>query len=174
MVYEASRADATGSDEGIRTDRVCSGPGVVPWVRVTWDEARNACMTAGMDLCPEAIWQAACNGPASADFPYGTAYVAGQCRGSRDPQYGCDVGGTCEAAPTGSLPTCTSASGLFDASGNVREWVLQGEECCRYVRGGSFRDDGDDLRCSNTIPDTHQIPSGSRLADVGFRCCAAQ
>ena len=165
--YEASRPDATETEQGTRTDQVCSRAGVQPWVRATWEEARAACATAGMDLCAGPTWEAACVGNGRTDFPYGQSYVAGTCHDE------C-AGPDCVPQPSGSFPACASARGTMDMSGNVAEWVLEGngeDDCCRYIRGGSFRDRGDDLRCSNIANESHLVDAVSRRDDVGFRCC---
>jgi Putative metal-binding motif len=41
--YEASRADASDSRQGVVTQRACSRSGVLPWSHVTYDEALAAC-----------------------------------------------------------------------------------------------------------------------------------
>ena len=170
MKYEASRPDATSSSEGSQVDRACSRPGVKPWTNVTWQQAREACAAIGMDLCGGALWEQACQGAAASAFPYGATYSPGVCNDAANPTGGCS-GGACAPMTTGENPGCASASGAVDMSGNVREWTLDGANLSYTVRGGGFRDQHDDLSCSNVQPATHSLPTNSALDDVGFRCC---
>jgi hypothetical protein len=60
--YEASRPDATGTEQGIIGNRACSRAGVLPWTDLTYPEALAACQAAGMELCKLADWVATCQG----------------------------------------------------------------------------------------------------------------
>ncbi|MBI5532691.1 MAG: PQQ-binding-like beta-propeller repeat protein [Deltaproteobacteria bacterium] len=172
MKYEASRADATAQSEGAFSGKACSRAGVKPWTKVSFSEAQAACKAIGLDLCPGDVWEAACQGASSADFPYGTTYNPTSCNGNEHPVGGCG-NGLCTSMATGANAQCVSASGVFDASGNVREWTLDSNGTSRVVRGGGFRETGDDLRCSNASGATHTLLPDVKIDDVGFRCCGA-
>jgi len=174
MAYEASRLDATAESEGRLTRRPCSRPGVRPWVHATWGEARAACASLGMDLCSAAQWEEACRGGGGADYPYGSEAQPETCNGGGHPETGCSSG-RCRPVPTGGLPGCSSASGAFDMSGNVREWTgdaspVYGQLAC-LTRGGSYRTGGDALRCTFDDPPRTHVQVGLRSDDLGFRCC---
>ncbi|MCB9538538.1 MAG: SUMF1/EgtB/PvdO family nonheme iron enzyme [Myxococcales bacterium] len=177
--YEASRpgatADAAGvdprPDDGVVTRveaRACSRPGVLPWADVTWAEADAACAAAGARLCTGAEWAAACGGPDAEAFPYGAAYAAGVCNdGARDadPTTPADDDA---ALPTGALAGC-ARDGAFDLSGNLKEWVADGADGLRAVRGGGFESRvAGGLACGQV--DDLKVPDFRHPA-VGFRCC---
>jgi formylglycine-generating enzyme required for sulfatase activity len=62
--------------------------------------------------------------------------------------YGKNVGAT---TPVGRFPEGATPESLMDMAGNVWEWMenwFDEDEDARALRGGSWIDDGDDLRCS--------------------------
>lgn len=72
--------------------------------------------------------------------------------------------------PTGSLPNCRSTigTGVFDMSGNVKEWTLAHQPGENPIRGGASNNTGEGISC----------PLNFTLADdafffpnIGFRCC---
>ena len=99
--------------------------------------------------------------------------------------------GTAQIAPVGSLPAGVGAWGQFDLTGNMYEFVLDAEsslpadsesyltpcvDCAnttpslgRYVRGGSFLADVDELPVSDAL----WVPETSQGIDVGIRCARA-
>jgi hypothetical protein len=94
-----------------------------------------------------------------------STYVATTCNGhDRDPA-------TDATVTTGSLTSCfanESGGGVFDMSGNVKEWVLAHQAGQNPIRGGSFNNTATGISC----------PLNFTLADdtffftnVGFRCC---
>lgn len=150
--YEASRANATNASAGTGLTLACNTQNTVPWGNVTFEDARNACLDAGKRLCTKDEWLAACG---SEYFPYGSAFDTDAC-----------ATGLIESALTGSRSKCVSASGVFDMSGNLREWVEEG-----VLMGGSYNSQTLDLRCV-----AFSKPSGEALdytptAGDGFRCC---
>ncbi|MCU0660867.1 MAG: MopE-related protein [Myxococcota bacterium] len=164
--YEASRVDATGSGTGISTARSCSKEGVLPWSGATFDQARAACAAAGGQLCSQEEWLAACEGAApSTAYPYGDTYAASACNG-KDYQGDTDV-----PVATGSLASCLSEDGVFDLSGNLREWTLDPtdtDEVNHVVRGGSFNTPAIGLKCAFTMS---RADNDVVLPALGFRCC---
>jgi outer membrane protein assembly factor BamB len=177
MRYEASRSDASRDDEGVATDVVCSRGSVLPWTRVSYTEAAAACLTIGMDLCNASQWLLSCQGPNSSDFPYGGNQVAPDwCNGAANNIGGC-LSGFCAPMPTGENEMCRNQQGVYDASGNVREWIadpVPDQAQHFYVRGGSYQDDDSDLRCSSTYEARHVVTADTRSPDIGFRCCRSK
>ncbi len=168
--YEASRSDATASDQGSAVGAACSVAGVVPWTQVTWLEARASCEAAGARLCLGVEWDGGCRGAGRAIFPYGQTYDPQACNTLESPD-GCLMG-NCQVVATGSYPACVSEGGAFDMSGNVAEWVEDqrpfGEEAYD-VRGGSYLSSDDNtIRCRNA--NLSRAP-GFTNPDLGFRCC---
>ena len=138
--------------------------GVLPWAGLGWADAGNACQAAGKRLCEEDEWYSACSGPQGTVFPYGDSYEDHTCNGNAHGVY--------TAVPTGSMSSCEGGyPGLFDMSGNVREWinVCSGTKCSQA--GGSYSNQGLNadhfLQCGNY----HQIAPEIESAIMGFRCC---
>ena len=155
-----------------------------------WCDAAAFCQWAGKRLCgkigggtnPQSAsvdpdsseWYRACSRAGSRPFPYGADYDKKACVGADfnppdgfDPitDYPRDVGvaGGCQGGYTG----------LFDMSGNIREWedscnVTVGKDDKCYARGGAYRDSIALLSCS----DVAEYSRGVGAIMVGFRCCA--
>ncbi|MCA9685396.1 MAG: SUMF1/EgtB/PvdO family nonheme iron enzyme, partial [Myxococcales bacterium] len=117
---------------------------------------------------PDAEWYAACSAVDVQTFPYGDVYDPMACNGM-------DFGAGA-VVPVGSLATCEgSLVGLFDMSGNVREWVnscdgdpnvdVSLQQCQR--RGGSYASMTNSLDC----PGSSDANRSSRTGTTGIRCC---
>jgi hypothetical protein len=168
--YEASRPDASASSQGSQTARACSKPGVMPWSNLTYQEAVNACTAAGKRLCTAAEWNLACRGTSNNVYPYGGAYSASACNGL-DKAIGAP-------APTGSLAACQGGfSGIFDMSGNLREWTNDPRSDGSppdpdgyTVRGGAYDNTAPGLRCDFTFA---VMPPTFFFQNLGVRCCSS-
>ncbi|HET6334330.1 MAG TPA: MopE-related protein [Polyangiales bacterium] len=172
--YEASRPDSTGTSGGISSTRACSKSGARPWDHVTFAAATAACDASGLRLCTPAEWQAACEGTADRLYPYGISYVAATCNGTN---YDTMPGGAIDnnALATGAMNMCVSMDGLFDMSGNLKEWTndLQGTtgsppENIYVLRGGSYESPELGMTCQTTLS---RASASTVLPNVGFRCC---
>ncbi len=180
FAYEASRPGATADRPGLDPDpddevtvygeeKACSQPGVLPWADVTWAEAQTACQAVGARLCTAAEWLRACEaGVAGQAYPYGPRYSANQCNGGEydvDPQA---AGVQDGVLPTGDAAQCV-ARGVFDLSGNLKEWTDAIDGGLRPVRGGGFESNAPGgLTCQQT---GDLKPPGLRSPSLGFRCC---
>jgi hypothetical protein len=168
--YEASRPTASAADEGSQSNvRACSRAGVLPWSKVTYEQARQACQKAGMTLCTESEWAEACNGQSTTwAYPYDpSTYNASACNGAE--------AGFGQARPTGSLPDCASNGyAVEDLSGNLREWTstvvayTEDGKAIYALRGGSYTEMADGLRCDF---ESSALIEDAFTANVGFRCC---
>jgi hypothetical protein len=171
--YEASRPDATATSAGTREARACSKPGALPWTRVSFPAAQSACEAAGKRLCTGAEWRAACEGMARTPYPYGATYEPLTCNGAdRDAIPGGAVDHA--IAPTGALPMCRTSEGVWDMSGNVKEWTddLRGTvdgRAIHVVRGGSYESPERGLTCET---DLSRATVDTLLPTLGFRCCS--
>ncbi len=142
-----------------------SEPDVMPWDKVSWSGASAACAAAGKRLCEEDEWESACSGPPPGTvFPYGDTYEEHTCNTLAH--------GVLHNLPTGSMTGCEGGyQGLFDMSGNVREWinVCSGADC--RTAGGSYTNQGSwadhFMKCGNQ----HQVLSTLNVEFIGFRCC---
>ena len=161
--WEASRADANSASAGSSDDGPAeSRPQRLPWADVPWNLARSACRRADKELCTGIQWQAACRAESNAAYPYGRDYDADACNGRE--------GGEMQVMPTGSLNSCRVdvERGLFDMSGNLREWSADFQDNGqREVLGGSLLDDAPQLTCAAGV----LLDDGTREWNTGFRCC---
>jgi formylglycine-generating enzyme required for sulfatase activity len=65
----------------------------------------------------------------------------------------------------GAGPLSTSYWGTYDQGGNVTEWVETLSIGNRWLRGGSYHDDKNDLRSDAVLTAPHDI----ERPDIGFR-----
>jgi formylglycine-generating enzyme required for sulfatase activity len=170
---------------------VCKGTtcGNHPQVCVDWCDASAYCAGVGKRLCgkigggslsydaPDNValgqWFNACAfGSGLNTYPYGVNYSKDACNGYD--YWGSNS--TFATVPVGSLPRCQAPidspyRGVFDLSGNVKEW----EDCCSgsgqtatcRVRGGSSTNIRWDMTCEFGSNLSRDAPS----FDTGFRCC---
>lgn len=165
--FEASRPDATASDEGQVHSVACSVGGVLPWQLENFDRAdvtategaEQVCANAGKRLCTVDEWARACGGASGQAWPYGDEYVLGACNDSDD-----DHGGV---QPTGSYSTCATEEGVYDLAGNLGDLVESASG--NQIMGG------DEMSFTNHPPETEGCAgSGWEYGlsrQPGFRCC---
>jgi serine/threonine protein kinase len=132
------------------------GGKAVPRTNVGFVEAQRICESRGERLCSDAEWERACRGKGAASYPYGQIFDPIRCNAQHK---------SGEIVAAGSLVGCRSASGAYDMSGNVAEWVASG-----LVRGGSVAQGAQQVRCSAAARPPSPAKDGS--PQVGFRCCA--
>ncbi len=170
----------------------CSLPGVIPSGWLSWYRAKRACEAQGKKLCEPGEWSIACNQATSDVYPYGMVFVEGACN---DAWHSFKTGVE-HVLPTGSSEGCTSAGLLFDASGNLAEWLDErndeypdravfggfGYRCEQLTYGGTWLDCVDSLNDYMDITDALQCtvrnsrnetsaPDENVREDFGVRCC---
>ena len=201
--YEASRVDATATEEGRLETRACSrqsaaGP-VRPWSSVGYARAQAACAAAGMRLCRtrrmgdcssgtvfEDEWGVACSagvtcGAERQPYPYGCSYDAAICNGAdmaahagqRDRQPG-----PVPVVGGPRAPATAEPDRAFDLSGNLAEWT----EDCRTVLGDGTGRRAYTLR-GGSFSHVDQalrcdfmstvVAEDFAFPDTGFRCCSS-
>jgi sulfatase modifying factor 1 len=149
---------------------------------VTWGEARAYCHWLGLELPTEAQWERGAHGPGTAPriYPWGDAPAdCSRANVHQGPSL-CRPG----PVPVGTYrDTGASPEGLWDLSGNVAEWVLDGyaetpdpgalvdprgpeDAPLGTIRGGSYLEPTHRSRVHSRGP----APREGRSVTLGFRC----
>ncbi|OGR04083.1 MAG: hypothetical protein A2284_04615 [Deltaproteobacteria bacterium RIFOXYA12_FULL_61_11] len=82
--YEASRSDATPTNQGTASGGARSRPGVLPWyvdylTPAAHKTFEQACVAAGKRLCRGSEWLEACQGPEATTFTFGNTWDPSVC-----------------------------------------------------------------------------------------------
>lgn len=171
--------------------------GVTPTLVETWFAAAGLCAREGKRLCAPDEWEFACRGPE------GLSYSSTDDREGFGEEFGrrfCNTPGSEVAgldpdpeslAASGSFPNCSSSAGVYDLTGNAREWLggAGGERIGRFVFssvaspvecGGMSSElplvpaaDEFDVEAQAQIDSLMQNPEYATygLSGMGFRCC---
>jgi hypothetical protein len=122
---------------------------VVPQVNISFSDARNLCEQQGKRLCTAEEWQWACGGLEGFTYSYGWNFDKTACNtDARVPE------------ASGSRSHCIGKFGAMDMTGNVFEWVKNGDGSAAAM-GGPLS------KCQAVSPGE----SGGAKPQTGFRCC---
>lgn len=138
----------------------------IPLANVTYQEAINLCKKDNKRLCTEDEWEKACKGPEFLKFPYGNTWDGNVCN-TEDAQ-----GNDRSLSVSGKWPGCKSGYGVFDMSGNLREWTdtrFSATVKDIVVKGGSYTKPDWAVRCAVRYNMSPNIKDN----ETGFRCCSA-
>ncbi|MEQ1568335.1 MAG: bifunctional serine/threonine-protein kinase/formylglycine-generating enzyme family protein, partial [Myxococcota bacterium] len=115
-------------------------PGTPPKFEATLEEAERLCSESGKRLCSSSEWERACKGPRSLIYAYGDTYDSEFCGEGLKDFY-----------PSGANDKCKSEFGVFDMSGNYREWTATSKKPGRSIVKGGLRGSPDKgTRCAHT------------------------
>ena len=133
--------------------------GARPLNNISWQEARDSCLSVGKRLCTAAEWTAACKGPYNWKYPYGEKYIRRACA-TQDSTY----------KKSGEAGECRGWYAIYDMSGNLAEWTsTRAVENNRFfvVKGG-FWESGNTADCDMS---RYSYYPQNQHNQVGFRCC---
>ncbi len=130
-----------------------------PLLDVTQEQAAEKCESVGKRLCTTHEWEKACKGPQMYAYSYGDTFDQDFCGNGLDDTY-----------RAGTKDTCRSGWGVYDMSGNFREWTstLQaGSDNRVEVKGGVRAAPEKGTRCAFSKDERKSYADKS----IGFRCC---
>lgn len=132
--------------------------GVMPVGFVNWYMAYDSCRAAVKRLCSSDEWELACGGTNRSEYPYGNTYEITTCNTE-----------TTGPFPSGSLEECRSLFGVYDLSGNLREWTATRAKNDRHYQVyGGFWDNRGASKCIST---QYSFFPENKFIAIGFRCC---
>ncbi len=163
--------------------------GQVPMLVDSFFEAEQICSDLGARLCTNEEWALACAGQESGEFSsvddpgalparFGRRFcnTTGSAVNPVAASTGQDSAGV--LAESGSFPNCSSLTGVYDLTGNAREWLEErGDSTLQVGMRSSSSATAKDATCQEfeVLPAVSQIQDESDVryfeSGSGFRCC---
>ncbi len=133
---------------------------------VDYATAAATCSEQGKRLCTAMEWEKACKGPLNSIYGYDAQTGPAD---TYDQDF-CGDGLADRGYPSGSHEGCKSGYGVFDMSGNYREWTETtpgGKDGRRLVKGGLARSAIRGTRCAHAEDQSEGFSDDT----ISFRCC---
>ncbi|MEZ4323060.1 MAG: SUMF1/EgtB/PvdO family nonheme iron enzyme [Myxococcota bacterium] len=130
-----------------------------PTLELTQEQAAKECENVGKRLCTSAEWEKACKGPQMYAYSYGDTFDPDFCGNGLDETY-----------RSGNKAACKSGWGVYDMSGNFREWTSTAQVNTTNrveVKGGVRAAAEKGTRCAYSKDERVSYSDKS----IGFRCC---
>lgn len=144
-----------------------------PVVNVSWEDAYNYCKWAGFRLPTNVEWEKTARGEDGKFYPWGNNFELMRCNTSE-----AEIGSTVSVK---NYENGLSPYGIYNMTGNVKEWVDGGELQVyenkdgemmeteyKDLRGGSFSEPGEVFGL--TFLNISVAKSDYSSFDIGFRC----
>ncbi len=133
-----------------------------PVVGVSWHDADKYATWAGKMLPSSEQWEKAARGLEGRLYPWGTEIDEAKANFGR-------VSAVDAVSPVDAYPDNVSVFGARDLAGNVWEWTRDWDPIeidMKIIRGGSFADPANFLRCDRGLYATPK----DKFDNIGFRC----
>lgn len=130
-----------------------------PTLEYTAAAAAKACEAEGKRLCTASEWEKACKGPSMYAYSYGDTFDPSFCGDGLDETY-----------RSGAHDACRSGWGVYDMSGNFREWtstIQPGSNNRIQVKGGVRAAAEKGTRCAFSKDERANYSDKA----ISFRCC---
>jgi hypothetical protein len=136
--------------------------GSTPDSYINWYAAGDSCRRIGKRLCSSSEWELACGGIGGLNYPYGNKYETRTCVTEETKVY-----------DSGIKEECRSPFGVYDLSGNLREWTVTKSEknSNHYKVYGGFWANSSSSKCNTT---QYSFFPENKFIHIGFRCCKDQ
>lgn len=127
--------------------------------KVTFADAEAACAEQGKRLCSDLEWEKACKGTSNFVYSYGDSF---------DPDF-CGNGLDDKGYSPGDKANCKSRYGVYDLSGNFREWTSTAyrDNNRRLIKGGLRGNAERGTRCAFSTDES----VGYTDETISYRCC---
>ncbi len=156
------RINANGHSYDIDVFEFPGIEGKLPDANMKYEDAKNACESAGKRLCTNAEWMEACRGAVLNKYSYGDSFNKTLCNNLHFDR---------RLKPSGRFESCATPDGIHDMAGNLWEWVLQSETSALQAKGGSFRDGEISQRCEFIFKIFPSQTAHLSMDNFGTRCC---
>src|SRR3569623_758866 len=153
----------------------------LPVTGVSWNDADAFCKWRGQRLPTEAEWEKAARGPKGLEFPWGNEWDAKRTNTGDNEEWEDGV------APVGAYKDNASPYGIYDMSGNAREWTADWYEPYagstyksedfgrkhKVIRGGGGGLGHYAISYFFRGATRHYAAPDMQAEDVGFRCVSS-